>query len=373
MPFKDFLGYFSYCYRKSRGSIFIGGLVGGMFLSFLMDEDEKCYDRSFTNVFFVIGILHYVANTLSGAAAYAKKACEADQEVTLLERKCQLFIIFLQHLVKVAQYPMVIWLGWYVIKLNSKIAGVEWTHDRDYVQPKGASSGNCTRCFCDRNTVHLATLVFIFQLVYGIVSFGCMWFMWYVDSEDDAAEMEEDREWTRAVEAEAHTWKGKLKEVGQMLCMDPFFNGRVAGVVLSTSVALPHTSCAIHITEWFLVIGIVSCVTEVFMQLTKEVEVLAAKDGIINRAEHILIDCLKFFRFPFFLLEIVGYGAIVYKVIAEFPYIEHEDQDSEHFCQKGIWNICLVITFVYSLVFVFRITVIVASIVGKKETSPKDD
>ena len=45
--------------------------------------------------------------------------------------------------------------------------------------------------------------------------------------------------------------------------MDPFFNGRVAGVVLGTSVALPHTSCNIHITEWFLVIGIVSCVTEV--------------------------------------------------------------------------------------------------------------
>ena len=66
----------------------------------------------------------------------------------------------------------------------------------------------------DRNTVHLATLVFIFQMVYGIVSFGCMAFMWYVDSKDDAAEMEEDLEWTRAEEAEAHTWKGKLKAVG---------------------------------------------------------------------------------------------------------------------------------------------------------------
>ena len=151
--------------------------------------------------------------------------------MTLLERKCQLFIIFLQHLVKVAQYPMVIWLGWYVIQFSSKIggtpmqlclylvncdcSGVEWTHERKYVLPEGASYSDCTRCFCDRNTVHLAILVFIFQLVYGIVSFGCMWFMWYVDSPDDAAEMEEDREWTRAVEAEAHTWKGKLKEVGR--------------------------------------------------------------------------------------------------------------------------------------------------------------
>ena len=119
----SFLGYFSYCYRKSRGSIFIGGLVGGMFLSFLMDEDEKCHDRWFTTVFFVIGILHFLSNTLSGAAAYAKKAREADQEVTLLERKCQLFIIFLQHLVKLAQYPMVIWLSWYIVQFSTEVSG----------------------------------------------------------------------------------------------------------------------------------------------------------------------------------------------------------------------------------------------------------
>ena len=62
--------------------------------------------------------------------------------------------------------------------------------------------------------VHLAILVFVFQAVYGIVSFGCMWFMWYVDKEDDVAEMEEDLEWTRAEQAEAHSWKGKLKKVG---------------------------------------------------------------------------------------------------------------------------------------------------------------
>jgi len=368
----SFLGYFSYCYRKSRGSIFIGGLVGGMFLSFLMDEDEKCHDRWFTTVFFVIGILHFLSNTLSGAAAYAKKAREADQEVTLLERKCQLFIIFLQHLVKLAQYPMVIWLSWYIVQFSTEVSG-KWTHERKEISPPNATSVNCETCFCDRNTVHLATLVFVFQVVYGLVSFGCMVFMWYVDSEDDKAEMEEDLEWRMAEQAEAQTWKGKMKQVGQMLCMDPFFNGRVAGVTLSLSVALPHSSCSIHITEWFLVIGIVSCVTEVFCQLTREVELLAAKDGIINRAEHILIDCLKFFRFPFFLMELVGYGAIVSKVIAEFSDIEFDDRTSDHYCQQGIWNICLIITFVYSLVFVFRIIVIVASVVGQEEDAGKDE
>ena len=81
---------------------------------------------------------------------------------------------------------------------------------------------------------------------------------------------------------------------------------------------------------------------QVFTQLTREVEVLAAKDGIVNRAEHILIDCLKFLRLPFFLMELVGYGAVVTRVLVEFPNVEFEDQVSEHFCQKGIWNICLI-------------------------------
>ena len=53
-------------------------------------------------------------------------------------------------------------------------------------------------------------------------------------------------------------------------------------------------------------------------------------------------------------MELVGYGAVVTRVLVEFPNVEFEDQISEHFCQKGIWNICLIITFVYSLVFVFR-------------------
>ena len=48
---------------------------------------------------------------------------------------------------------------------------------------------------------------------YGIVSLGCMAFMWYVDRDDDDAELEEELEWRKAEEAEARTWKGQLKQV----------------------------------------------------------------------------------------------------------------------------------------------------------------
>ena len=111
---------------------------------------------------------------------------------------------------------------------------------------------------------------------------------------------------------------------------------------------------------------------QVFTQLTREVEVLAAKDGIINRAEHILIDCLKFLKLPLFTLELVGYGAIVTRVFVERKDVQFNEPKSDHYCQEGIWNICLIITIVYSLVFVFRIIVIVASLVGKK-SAPKAD
>ena len=81
------------------------------------------------------------------------------------------------------------------------------------MKPAGASSTNCEVCFCDRNTVNLAILVFIFQIVYGLVSLGCMVFMWYVDSDDDVAQMIEAAEWAEAEKMEAMTWKGKLKKV----------------------------------------------------------------------------------------------------------------------------------------------------------------
>ena len=85
------------------------------------------------------------------------------------------------------------------------------------MKPAGASSTNCEVCFCDRNTVNLATLVFIFQIVYGLVSLGCMVFMWYVDSDDDVAEMKEAAEWAEAEKMEAKTCKGKLKKVNRII------------------------------------------------------------------------------------------------------------------------------------------------------------
>ena len=59
----DRVTFFSYTmgrYQRRTGSLFLDGLVGGMFLSFLMDTGETCMDRSFTQVYFIIGIFHFI-------------------------------------------------------------------------------------------------------------------------------------------------------------------------------------------------------------------------------------------------------------------------------------------------------------------------
>ena len=107
---------------------------------------------------------------------------------------------------------------------------------------------------------------------------------------------------------------------------------------------------------------------QVFMKLTRRVEAMAAKDGIVNHAERRLIDFLKFLRLPLFIFELVGWLAIVNIVIKNMEVIEFKVRESENYCEQGIWNICLIITSVYTLVFLFRIVIIVASLVGKEDS-----
>ena len=110
------------------------------------------------------------------------------------------------------------------------------------------------------------------------------------------------------------------------------------------------------------------------MQLTRQVEVLAAKDGIINRAENILIDILKLLRLPLFSMEVIAYGAVVFKVFSEWQYINFSDPDSSHYCSEGIWHVMLVIAIVYTLILAFRILAIIASLIGTKPAEvPKED
>ena len=160
-----------------RESIILDALVGGMFLSFLMDTADNCDDETFTNIFFVIGILHFISNISSNLADYGRRAAEADGEETWLELKTRRACEVLQHAVKAFMFPCVAALGWYVIKFNSRIEGIDWIFARE-------ETDGCGRiCFCDRNYVNLAALVFAFQLIVGAVKIGVWLTLWYIDRE----------------------------------------------------------------------------------------------------------------------------------------------------------------------------------------------
>ena len=115
---KDFLNYSCHRYLDVRTSIFIDGLVGGMFLSFLLDTDEKCQDTSFTGTFFTISLLHFLSKIVNNLAEYSHQASQMDGKETLMERRISLICILVQHLVKVTEFPLVLWLGYYVIQFH---------------------------------------------------------------------------------------------------------------------------------------------------------------------------------------------------------------------------------------------------------------
>ena len=99
---------------------------------------------------------------------------------------------------------------------------------------------------------------------------------------------------------------------------------------------------------------------------------LAALDGIINKVEHRLIQFLRFVNLPFFCMELVSFAVISMRVIDNWNDIDNEnrfggDDKSDlnpNYCEGGTWQLMVAVMFVYSLVIIFRVAVIVASLLS---------
>ena len=128
-----------------------------------------------------------------------------------------------------------------------------WTHDRADKKNKGAGMK-----YCEANTVHIAAVTISFQLLYGLFIVISWTTLWAVDREDDAAEEEEERAWRKAEVKEQGTFWGNCKEFILVLGMQSFFDDSVSGTFMSLALALPHNNCNIHVTEWFLLAGVVA-------------------------------------------------------------------------------------------------------------------
>ena len=88
---------------------------------------------------------------------------------------------------------------------------------------------------------------------------------------------------------------------------------------------------------------------------------------MINHAELKIILVLKFCNFPLFLFEFVCFIAIVSLVTINYDHITFEDKSSanEHYCERGTWKLAL--TGIYSIVFLFRVMVIMAALCGGEQ------
>ena len=137
-------------------------------------------------------------------------------------------------------------------------------------------------------------------------------------------------------------------------------------MMLALSVSLPRENCNINVLEWFLIAGVIYTLTGVLSQVQEKVIEMAHLDGIVNKAEHRIILALKLIKFPLFVTELVCFVAIVSEVFANYDHIDHEkkDEGGKHYCERGLWKLMLAITGIYSVLFVLRVFIIIASFFG---------
>jgi len=365
----DLLKYYLSRLKNRTNSIYLDGLVGGMFLAFLLDTSDSCDNKDFINVFFYIGLSHYASLVLRDQMDFSQRAAAQDDEETWMEKIIGSTFPVLLQIIRLVQYPLLCALAYYVFAIKLW-EGEVWTHDR--ADKKNKEEG---MKYCEANTVHIAAVTVSFQLLYGLFIVISWTVLWAVDREDDAAEEEEEKAWRKAEAKEGGTLWGNFKEFILVVGMQSFFDDSVSGTFMSLALALPHINCNIHVTEWFLLAGVVATLTGVVNDLRDEVEELANLDGIINLVEHRLIVGLRMVNFPLFVMEVVTFGAITYLVFYHSDDIKLRREGSEnnpHYCEPGIWKLMLAVVVIYTALLIFRVVVLAGSLISDKKPEIKE-
>jgi len=365
--FWDLLKYYSARYKDRTNSIYLDGLVGGMFLAFLLDTSDSCDNKEFIGVFFYIGLSHYASLVLQDQMDFSRRAAAQDDEETWMERIIQSAFPVLLHIIRLVQYPLLCALAYYVFSIMLW-EGELWTHD------KAVKKENDGMKYCEANNVHIAAVTVSFQLLYGLFIVISWTVLWAVDRDDDAAEEEEEKAWREAEAKEGGTHWGNLKEFILVVGIQSFFDDSVSGTFMSLALALPHSNCNIHVTEWFLLAGVVATLTDVVNDLREEVEELANLDGIINLVEYRLIVGLRMVNFPLFVMEVVTFGAITGLVFLHADDIEFKRDEGEvnpHYCESGIWKLMLAVVVIYTALLIFRVVVLAGSLISDKKADDK--
>ena len=112
-----------------------------MFLTFLMSTDEACMDKSFTQMYFIIGILHFICGIVENLSLYAEEASAEDGVISTMEKWLIWLTSMISQVLRIAEMPMVGVLGYYSLKFTI-LEKDKWTHDDEKVKPDGAMSNN---------------------------------------------------------------------------------------------------------------------------------------------------------------------------------------------------------------------------------------
>jgi len=376
-----FLTFFRGKYWERTDSIFMGALVGGLFLSYLLDNDTTCDDRDFTKLYFVIGLSHYISNTLKNMRDYSSHVATFDNEISKLEVWIGVILAYAQHFIKLAQFPMVIALGVYLTQLAIKYTAGELTTmpgDTCRCLLVGASNSTARTChnyceFCQSSTITLGWITFAFQSIYGVLVLISWFTMWYVDDADDEKEEKEQAEWKAKEAAMKGTVLGNVKEFLLTIGMRPFFDENISGTMLSISLALPMDACNMGVMRWFLAAGVTHILNAIIEDVRSRITDMAADDGIINKVENRILTFLSLLNFPLFLGDLTIFVYISDVFWSDFGHVDFEDKDSESYCAEGVWHLTSAIFFIYSTLFLFRVFVIMGSFMPGKAIPPEID
>ena len=378
-PRSLFQYYFSR-YKERTDSLFLDGLVGGMFFAFLLDDPDKCDDKVFVHVFFYIGLAHFLSKIIDDLDKYSSAVGRRDGVETVLERWIARIVPFVLHLVKLVQFPLLFLLTYHVIRIVIIEHGF-YTHDQK-VKEENLKEGRKTK-YCEANTVHIAVITVIFQYILGILTVFSWTYLWAIDRDDDEEERIEEQRWKQQEAENSKSVWGCIKRFILVVGMESFFDTQVSAAFLTLAMTLPKDSCNIDVMSWFLTAGVVATLTDVINLLRTDVQTLAMLDGIINKAEHRLLTFLRMVNFPLFIMEFVAFISIFILVVEHYGTIVHDKKEAKledgsfnpEYCENGPWRLMIAVIVIYSFVMIFRVFTIITSLwdgdVSKKKREIK--
>ena len=354
----SFLGFAKKRFLLKSSSVYVDGIIGGVFLNHLLHDDNDCQEEDYTHLFFLIGILHFLCGLSERLSEYASFVFGMDGSVSKTEEVINRVIFALRQFLRLVQFIPIPALGYYVLLFNGYL-GEEWTFDKSKMSDSVS--------FCSRAKVHNAEMCFFLHIILAAATV-LMWFtMWLADRDDEKQEKLEDLRWKKATKESKKSIFGRATGALLQLGSRELFDESLGNQMLTLAISKPNSACKVdEMIHWFLFIGIINCFSRSWSDMMVQVKDMAEEDGVVNKIEHFVMYGMKIVKLGLFCFEVSCMVYINYTVISFWASVDKKDTNSETYCDGGIWKLMEVVLFGFSNVLLIRILVILASEFGPK-------